>query len=354
MKKQRLCGLDIVRTFAIMSVIILHAISSKIPLAAPLDKTEVFFLYMRNITTASVPLFIMLTGYLQRNKGFTAAHYRALIPLCTSYAAIGAICLIYSGKPLAIGISLLKLLNFSANGYAWYFEMYIGLFLLIPFLNMIYGSIKTKRGKIILISTLAFLTLMHDTVIGFSPYYDGTGNTLSLHISPTFFKSLYPFTYYFLGAFISEYKPKLTVLNRIILTIAAPVIPTVIITLFSNIRNGYAWYLLNGFQTLTVCITAIAIFLAFYDIDIKAKAITLPLAVVSTASFEIYLFSYLYDTVVYTNTDFAKTHNIVIVILAVFAASFASAILLKLLLKTVNKGLSWIYDKATKSSKDEL
>ena len=243
---------------------------------------------------------------------------------------------------------LLKLLNFSANGYAWYFEMYIGLFLLIPFLNMIYSGIKTRNGKLFLIATLAFLTFVHDTVIGFSPYYDASESTLSLHVSPTFFKSIYPFTYYFLGAFISEFKLRLTVINRIILGIAAPVIPTVIITLFSNIRGGYAWYLLNGFQTLTVCITALAIFLAFYDIDIKFKPITLPLAVVSACSFEIYLFSYLYDTVVYTGTDFAKAHNIVVVIIAVFAASFASSILLKLLLKPINKCLSWIYDKVTK------
>lgn len=39
---------------------------------------------------------------------------------------------------------ILGTLDFTGSNYSWYIEMYIGLFLLAPFLNLAYGKLKSK------------------------------------------------------------------------------------------------------------------------------------------------------------------------------------------------------------------
>ena len=362
MKNTRLCGPDLVRVFAIMSIVLLHSISYTQSFAEPYNAEWFLYLYLRNLFVASVPLFLMLTGYLQRTKKFTLSYYRGIIPLYVSYFVISAISMvayavngyITGNMDLTFATALFKIFNFSANGYAWYFEMYLGLFLLIPFLNMLYNGINTSRGKLIMIAILAFLTLLPDTVLGFSPYYNGKGGTLALNVLPDFFKSLYPLTYYYIGSFISEYKPKLSAFKRMVLFFAAPLVPATLIALFSNIRGAYAWYLFNGFQTVTVCVTAVAVFLALYDIDFKNTVLKKGLAIVSSCTFEIYLISYIVDGIAYTQLDIDSNLNTFIVALVVFVTAFFVAFIIRFMLSPINKGMLIVYDKLTRKSEIEL
>lgn len=47
----------------------------------------------------------------------------------------------------------MKITDYSAIVYAWYIEMYIGLFLLTPFLNRAYQAIPTRKQKDVLLLT---------------------------------------------------------------------------------------------------------------------------------------------------------------------------------------------------------
>ena len=344
MEKKRLSGLDFVRSAAIIFVIVLHSISLSGILDGEKNVVWGTALYIRQLCMSSVPLFLILSGYLQKNKKLTLSYYCGIIPLYLSYFVISALCMavyaingyVNGNMDMTLVTAIYKILDFSANGYAWYFEMYIGLFLLIPFLNLIYSSIGTKLGKIILIATLAFLTLVPDTLSGFSPYYGG-GSSVTLAILPDFFKAVYPITYYFIGSFIAEYRPRLSVAKRAGALILAPMIPTLLIALYTHLRGGYAWYMLNGFQTLTVAFTAICVFTALYDIDTKCDFVNKCFACISKNTFEIYLLSYIWDNVFYSKLGLAAKLPLPVVMLAVFASAFVSAVLLNMALRPVNK-----------------
>lgn len=99
-----------------------------------------------------VPLFIMLTGYLNTNK---VSEKKIL-----SGNVEGADCLrflfnidpcffrkYYLHEDLSLFKSGLKILDFSAIPYAWYIEMWIGLFLFTPFLNLLYEAIPTQKTE---------------------------------------------------------------------------------------------------------------------------------------------------------------------------------------------------------------
>lgn len=353
MNNKRLNGIDAVRTAAILFVIVLHAIS----LSGILDGARTWqwslALYIRQLTVSCVPLFLMLSGYLQRKKTFSLSYYRGIIPLYLSYFVISALCMAayaivgYAGgnMDLTLVTALYKILNFSANGYAWYFEMYLGLFMLIPFLNMIYGSIGTKRGKLILIGTLAFLTLLPDTIAGFSPYYDGSGSTVALNIIPDFFKAMYPITFYYIGSCIAEFQPKLSRTKKRLAVLAAPLLPAVLIALYTHLRGGYAWYLFNGFQTVTVAITALAVFVALYDLEIRSTALQKGFSTVAICTFEMYLFSYLWDNLLYSVLGLGQKLPTLALVPVVFVGAFLSAFLLRLVLQPISKALMRLSDR---------
>lgn len=348
MEKKRLGGIDAVRTAAILFVIVLHAIS----LSGILDGERTWqwtvALYVRQFTVSSVPLFLMLSGFLQRKKTFTLAYYKGIIPLYLSYFVISVLCMaayavsgaIRGNMDLTFVTAVYKILNFSANGYAWYFEMFLGLFLLIPFLNMVYNAIATKRGKLILVGSLVFLTLLPDTIAGFSPYYDGSGSTVALNIFPDFFKSMYPLTFYYVGCLIAEYKPHLATWKKWVAFLLAPALPTVLIALYTQMRGGYAWYLFNGFQTLAVLLTALAVFLALYDLEIKSVLARKTLAQIALCTFEMYLLSYLWDNLTYTVLNLDARFPLLLLIALVFFAAFLSAFVLRLVLQPIGKGIA--------------
>lgn len=351
MEKKRLIGLDIVRTAAILFVITLHATS----LSGVFDGEKNIFwgvcLYLRQLCMSCVPLFLILSGYLQKNKKLSASYYFGVIPLYLSYAVISALCMLAyavqgymnGNMDLTLVTAVYKILDFSANGYAWYFEMFLGLFLLIPFLNALYGAVETKRGKLVLILTLAFLTLIPDTVSGFAPYYAGT-SSVTLNIFPDFFKTIYPVTYYILGSFIAEFKPKLKGAKKLV-ALCAPIIPAGIIAAYSYARGGYAWYMFNGFQTLTVALTAVCVFLALYDVDFDIVPIKKVFSFISKNTFEMYLFSYLWDNLFYSVLGLGAKLPLALMVVLVFTCSLASAALVGVAIKPVSKGIIGVLNK---------
>ena len=56
-------------------------------------------------------------------------------------------------KELTVTDMVFKLLDFTGAPYSWYIEMYLGLFLLIPFLNILYNNLASQRHKQILVIT---------------------------------------------------------------------------------------------------------------------------------------------------------------------------------------------------------
>ena len=217
--------------------------------------------------------------------------------------------------------------------------MFLGLFLLIPFLNVLYNGIETKSGKLILIFSLTFLTLLPDTIVGFSPYYDNTEATLALNFLPDFFESLYPVTYYFIGAFIADYKPKLKTSLKLPTVLLVSLIPTLITAGYTFARGEYAWYMMVGFQNICVCLTAIAVFLALYDIESSPVPIAFICKHISLCAFEMYLFSYIWDSFIYNVSSLPRA----LMPLSVFVLSFISALILRLCLTPVNNLITKVF-----------
>ena len=135
---KRIFGLDLVRSIAVIMVLSVHFFLNN----GFYDlKINGFFAYLsiflRWLFYIGVPLFIIITGYLKNNKKLNKEYYKGIRKVVISYFFISLICIIFKKYFLHDSTRLLRLFlgifNFTTLEYSWYIEMYIGLFLLIPF-----------------------------------------------------------------------------------------------------------------------------------------------------------------------------------------------------------------------------
>lgn len=141
-------------------------------------------------------LFLLLTGYLKSTKPFTKDYYRGLIPILVGYALT---CLItYPIRHFALGetLSIFEWIgNFlTFSNYSWYLEMYIGLILFSPVLNLALTQIKEEQVLLTVTGVMVVLTAL--------PSITG------INLIPDYWVSFYPVTFYMIGAAIRRIQPK--------------------------------------------------------------------------------------------------------------------------------------------------
>ena len=149
-------------------------------------------------------MFMLMTGYLKSGRPWTKGYYKGLVAVLVGYVLT---CLItYPIRYYCIGeqVDMAEWVKrfFTFSNYSWYVEMYIGLFLLSPILNLAVNSISDKKRLYLLVLTMVVMTALPAETKRLSP--DG-----SYSLIPDYWTSLYPVTLYLIGATIRKTNPKL-------------------------------------------------------------------------------------------------------------------------------------------------
>lgn len=216
---KRNIGLDLTRILAFLSVIGVHFFLNTDFYRVPLrGKRMVLMAGLRTSLMVCVPLFLLLTGYLLSAKDLPLEaarlkkYYKKIIPVLLTYAL--AMALVFGVSRLrGDGSYTFKKLIFGVLGYkeySWYVNMYIGLFLLSPFLINIWSSIGDKRTHQVLIGVFCFLTIgptvfkVHD-LSSLKAIFSAYDSNKINHLLPGWWYNIYPLTYFFLGAYLREY-----------------------------------------------------------------------------------------------------------------------------------------------------
>ena len=281
-KKTRNVNLDLIRSVAVFFVISVHFFLYNDFYTTPVvNGSMILMIYIRNLFMVCVPLFLLLTGYLNNKKELNRQYYFKINKILMIYVVASLFSLLHrrlfsTTSESVIGI-LNLITNFSASPYAWYVAMYIGLFLMIPFLNILYWNLETKRHKQLLVGTLVILS--------FSRF----GWT-----------SLYPLAYYFIGAYISEYKINMPKIKNSLLIVASIFIFGSI-TVFNSYGKSYASGVFNDWGGLPNFVTATLIFILLLNLNLGRlpsffKGIIAKIAELSLAT---YLLSYMFDRYIY-------------------------------------------------------
>ena len=288
--KTRLAGPDLIRSMAAFFVVGVHFYLNCGYYYTPLVGVKMYIMtVVRWFFLICVPLYMILTGYFKRDKTISKEHYLSLVPILTAYVVITIIKIFVSnhfyGKIYFFKDSLQGIANYT---FAWYVGMYVCLTLLIPFLNVLWKGLKSRREKLILLGSLLFICSLYP---------------VTAYIAPAYWQILYPILYYYIGSYIREYEPKPD--KRVLALIVALVtVLNATVSFLGAKGEFFNWNILgpvdSGYSTVTVVICATAFFLLFYDLDIKTGWIKRLCQSISEVSFEIYMFTGCFDAIIYS------------------------------------------------------
>ena len=170
-----------------------------------------------------VPLFIILTGYLMSNKKWSGRYYLGIVKTLGIYLLASIVCIVYKitvlHQDITFSNALFSILDFTGANYSWYIEMYIGLFLLIPFINAMFRGLETRKARLALVLTLLSLSALPSIINIFN--FDVVGwwaqpslSVVYRSIVPDWWIMIYPLTYYCIGAYMNEYPIKYLIIQR--------------------------------------------------------------------------------------------------------------------------------------------
>lgn len=289
-------GCDIIRVTAIIFVIAGHFLSlytdfMRIPMSS---FSHIFQGALLSILYLSVPLFVLLSGYLNSRKTYksvTLRTFKGISKVTVSYLIFALISILFRHYWIKQDLSIIdyiKLtLNFSISPYAWYIEMYLGLFLFMPFLNILMKKLDEIDSQKYFLGVLILCGLLPAMV-----------NRGGFEIFPNLlYYTSSVFAYYCIGFYIGQHQPKINklVLISIILTVA--IIDSVTNFIFNrpySFIGGDVW-------SLYYAIPAVALFLLLYDINVRSVL----LRKLSYYTLDIYLCCWMCDAIYY---PFFKSH----------------------------------------------
>lgn len=304
MKKERQFGLDLLRVLALILVIITHSVV----LTGEYNYSELNFYWVVTmlafyLSHSCVPLFLLLSGYLCSDKQPHSRYYCGIFRVVVPYLLIAIVDILYAwfvtaDPSLKLSTGIYRILSFGAGGYDWYVEMYIGLFLLIPFMNVAYRAIPGQAWKLAMLGSLAFLTFLPDVFTSF-----GT-QQVRANILPDYFNSCYPITYYLIGVWIKENEERLSNKIGMGLFLAGYLLP-VALCIFRTVTEGvYAGgKTLNTFGCLTTASCAVGILILLSNIK-RPPVFGKVVEELSRVSFEMYLFSYIADLIIFEKVQY--------------------------------------------------
>lgn len=292
--QKRESGIDILRCLAFFLVVLFHFFLYN---GYYYVEQRGFFMFAagaaRSLSLACNALFMMLTGYLKSDKELKPAYFRSLIPVLTGYVMASAISIpirhFLLGDVQTLGVWVNRLLSFSGVYYGWYIEMYVGLLLISPVINIAVRHTPEKT-----LPFLCFLLLLATSVI----------HRLPLHIGADYWKAAYPLTYYILGAAIKKTQPEIKKRYLLPMILLLPLLfgGITVLSTDGKFADAVSW----EFGDFPVVMLSLCLFLCFYRLS-PGKRTASVFQWFAGGCFEAYMLSHLLDAWVYQTIPAIRT-----------------------------------------------
>jgi len=309
-KQNRSPGLDVIRCIALLCVISVHFFLRTDFYSTPVTGLAMYgMILLRNSFMICVPLFMMLTGYLITSTDLSKKYYIKLVRILFVYILASLFCALYKIFVQKTGMSvfgmILNMFAFENAPYSWYVEMYIGLFLMVPFLNILYKGLQTQKMKQALLITLLILTTLPKMLnaycaSGLDWWLRPSSSQDYIDLVPDMWVSLYPITYFYLGRYLREFPLKLKP-GRIFLCGIAVFI---LAGLYNCYRSYGSCFVPGPWQSYSSCFImtqSVLVFSFFTSLhyDRLPAWTSRVLARCSELSLGAYLVSWIFDMIVY-------------------------------------------------------
>lgn len=306
--------MDVIRCFAMFTIAANHFYSYCGYLTHPIEGPVMYAMTIfHQVFLVTIPIFLMLSGYLMIHRKPERRYYAKLGKTLCIYVLASLCCMVYhtvsyrlQGRtPTSVLFQLISIFSYTTAPYGWYINMYIGLFLLIPFLNVLYNNLENQRSKQYLILSLLCLSSFPNVLNIFrfndlqwwlQPSSIGSYH----HLFPDWWYDSYPLTYYFIGAYLREYPLKLKP-GQSILLICACIFLFGSFQFYRSIGSTYVTGVWQDWGSLFLAIQSVLYFdlLARLDYSRFGPKLRRALATVSDLTLGAYLVSSIFDETFY-------------------------------------------------------
>lgn len=302
----RFYRIDLLRIIAFILVVFLHYWSFQGLYDIQLVGAKPFVhLLFRNFAMICVPIFIVITGYLNchktpgKNYLFGLKKVVFVYLLCS--VVISFATLIYHKGKVSLVSEFLKILRFDGSGYAWYVEMYIGLYMIIPLLNICWQKVDHKY----ILFVISCLTIIPDSI----NWYDFSQGHVLLSTSynkicPEWWDGCYPLFYYFIGCYLREHGWILKKSVSALIILISDILMTVTCFIASN-KGLFVWGKWQDYSSIFVVAMVVCFFGLLCPPSNRSNyamndQLHKMLINISEATYGAYLLSYLFDNTIYT------------------------------------------------------
>ena len=307
-------AMDVIRCFALFTIAANHFYNHSGYLTYPMEGMVMYAMTIfHQVFLVTIPLFLMLSGYLLKNKKPVRSYYTKLGKTICIYVLASLCCMAYEiisarlqGRPsTSVLFQLVSIFSYTTAPYGWYINMYISLFMIIPFLNVLYNNLESQRSKQYLILSMLFLSSFPNVLNIFrfndlqwwiQPSSIGTYHPLI----PDWWYDSYPITYYFIGAYLQEYPLKLKPRQSILL-LAGCILAFGTFQFYRSYPGAYVTGVWQDWGSLFLAIQSVLYFnlLAGLDYSRFSPKLCRLLAAVSNLSLGAYLVSSIFDDLFY-------------------------------------------------------
>lgn len=365
---KRYPGVDLIRILAFFFLISVHFFLNNDYYYVPVRGARMYIMtLMRSLFIVCVPLFMTLTGYLLNNKKVEKAYYGRISKIIITYLLASLLCIAYSvlylKEHLSVKDAVLNILNFTAAPYSWYIEMYIGMYLLIPLLNIVYHSMPSQKGKLWLIGTFLILTVLPSALNiydlrTFDWLSQPSSSSEYSEIFPNYWTSLYPITYYYIGCYLKEYGLKINKLLNIGLIIGV-VLLSGTNAYWRSYQANFIWGFWCGYGSPLVVSLTVLVFSFFVNINYEKlpNCMATFLHKVSGLCLGAYLVSWIFDSALYpillekVPVVTRRLESYIIIVPVIFVSSLLTSYLLSKIQFLIEKGFALLGGLVRKKAK---
>lgn len=345
-----------------------------------LTSAWMFLMYMlRTLFNVCVPLFIILTGYLMSKKTLSRKYYSGIRKTLIIFVLASVVHFFFKGfrddqlvkaavqaggieevfkafsESGSLGFKnfILGIFDYRHANYSWYIEMYIGLFLIIPFLNLGYNHLKSRRQKQVLVLSFVFISILPSlfNIFNFDTaawWLDPRSSDTFQKFLPAFWMGIYPITYYYIGMYLREFglRPKTKSLFGIF------GVSLLLFTLFNIFRSGGKGFVTGAYNYwygFIPCVLSVVLFELLRRINSQnwSEKVKFCLWKVSDLVVGAFLMSFVSDMLVYDFfkskvTTFSERMPFIFVVVPV---SFLLALVFSLVLDLLYRGIMKLYEK---------
>lgn len=172
MKKSRNVNMDLLRIVSMLLIVFLHSIDHSGVLEHAENCGTAMYFYVRftyMLCQVCVNIYVMLSGYFLVTSKFRLKKLVTLWMEAAFYSVVIRLIFMLAGaRPFSI-VSLVSCFAPILTGRYWFITIYVGLYLIFPFLNILIGAMDKKQHALLNICLFGLFSLwssIHPSIAG--------------------------------------------------------------------------------------------------------------------------------------------------------------------------------------------